>query len=200
MLNRRQIVSALSVIPLTVFRTTKSVLADETPRPQTATAWSGLLDAFGSNVSKRVVRIKIDIAKGRLEPRFEQAIEIEYADAAVLRLVDLSTTYPLRLVWPDGAVGFAGGGAQVGRLTLITRLSEVPIGITKAGFILGAGEIDFRNMFFSAILARLIDDILFVTRRIHLPTELLETLSGEDYVRTEHRMYSAMINETAWIK
>jgi len=88
---------------------------------------------------------------------------------------------PFRKVSKTGAVGGSRPSVIVGKVTVGTkRGGEFMFGITDSGFSLNSEQPDIRRNFFSWRMAKILDDIFYKERRVHMPCHLMMKLSGVD--------------------
>ena len=104
-------------------------------------------------------------------------------------MVERFLTAPLRAAVPNGFATFSSGADCVGRVEITKTRESFFVGVCTSGFTLNT-ESDFQDrVFFSWGLAKLVDDMLFQTRKEHLPGKLFDHLSGQLRSEADKRRY-----------
>jgi len=124
-------------------------------------------------------------------PRVIKAIEIEWRlwkeevrirseDRKILEAVQVALDIPFRRAVPDdGSYEGTYGVGNIGTIWITATDGKFMLGVNFCGFALNARDADNNNSFFSWLLAKQLDQLLFEQTGKHLPERIFDGLSGE---------------------
>jgi len=134
------------------------------------------------------VRIKLMSMKsspwGKLGLAGKDGLSFETTDPTILAAVTWALRHPMRV----GVPGFfnrkvLGTPYPAGHIAIVSSAGKYVIGITHYGFAFGKKHYTREREFYSWMLAKQLDDIVFTQTGNHIPKDVFETLSGERQIR-----------------
>lgn len=91
----------------------------------------------------------------------------------------------------DPSTGGIGQGAHLGVIQIVGKDRTLVIGVSQKCFFMGIWHGSFRQSFFSWILAKQVDDLLFRATNQHLTKKQFDALSGLSWIEhNRHLFYS----------
>lgn len=133
----------------------------------------------------------VEIIWGRFN---ETKWTIESKDPQVLKTLHRAFLMPkpLRLAVPDdGTIYGSTGGTCFAVIRVKTTDGQFIIGVNDSGFALNEREVNLNNVFFSWLLAKQFDELVFAKTGKHVDKRRFDHLSGEWYLQ---------INKGTWKK
>ena len=152
---------------------------------------------------RKIEKISITLSDMKSSPWHKTGIagkhgmRIETRDPIIIKTIQQGMMLPLRRGIPDKA-GWGAGGTPypVGFIEVTTNKDSFVIGVTWSGFSLGSKEFRMQNVFYSWMLAKQLDDILFRETKLRIPSEVFKSLSGEHLIEAGKMNYKAIRDDS----
>lgn len=184
MMNRRSVLSGLASGAVAACASDREAIASPR-RERLAEKW----DLFSPFQIGKVTSLQLEIHENVYNVASHPArpLNTTTTDSAILKRVALLGSFrPFRKANPRESGG--GSGADLGELQLATDKRSWTIYLGVLGFCFDTGS-QLHELFYSWILAHVVDDIYFQETKLHLPQLVITRLSGERDLETEKKVY-----------
>jgi len=120
----------------------------------------------------------------------KDGLDVTLKDPMILRTIQAGFDASITLGVPDGsAFQMCATGYPVGTMQVFATDGDFEIGICTGGFFVHPQVLRMRHAFYSWLLAKQIDDVVYDETKAHLPLDVFRVLSGEWIVPTQRRHY-----------